>query len=83
MYSPSIIVDTLNKKLKDITLTTETEELIKVVKIIKPTDKKNPNRVDIVVHAHPKNMEIGTRHFTYKNASHEQLKENLEWLGVY
>jgi len=83
MYSPSLIIDTLDRTLKDITLTSENEGLIKVVKIIKPSDQKKPGRIDIVVHAHPKNMQSGTKHFTYKNATHEQIKENLEWLGVW
>ena len=80
VYSPSIIIDILTVSLRDITITNDMcEGLIKVVKFVKPTDEQNPGRIDVIVHAHPKFGE--TKRFTYKNASHDCIKENLEWVS--
>ena len=80
VYSPAIIVDILQKSIRDLTITNDMCDggLIKVVKFVKPTDPKNSRRVDVIVHVHSKYCE--TKHFTYKNASHDCIKENLEWV---
>ncbi len=77
MYSPSIIIDVLEKKLKRIKLTSEAEGVIKTVIISKVYDEKNENRMDVFAHYHNKD---GVKSFKYKNASHAQIKENLDWL---
>ena len=78
-YSPSIIVDILQKSIRDLTITNDTcEGVIKVVKFVKPTDPDNERRIDVIVHSHSKYAK--TQRFTYKNASHDCIKENLEWV---
>ena len=69
-------INILDQFIVDLQITVETEFVIKSLKIMKSKENK---RMDITIHHHMKNGELGNDTWHYPDASLNQLKEVLEF----